>query len=472
MGAKVIVILPNRFKHGYGLSKVLVDEAREKGGDVIITVDNGIVAFEAVDYAKSLGMPVIVTDHHAVSLDGKLPNADLIINPQLHEDNIKASNICGAFVAFLLARDCIRAVKGSENLIKACAELAGIGTIADVMPLEEENWKIVRYLISNFHQGIQYNIGLKLLSQQMFQSLETSSAEDLAFSVIPALNATGRMEDATLGFDLLTKTDPKELIPLVLKVSLLNDYRKKYSRKYTDILSKSVDANDKINVLLLRKTNFDNEETVLNVEGLIGIIASSITEETEKATFVFTENENGDLVGSGRSFGALDLNNLVQTAIKNKEIKVLKAGGHAGAMGLTIASKEFNNFKKVLNSKEIIYDDGNAFEKIIKIPPFFKLEEIRQILRRYEPFGEGFRKPIFMIDATPTSVFCINGIHSQVGFTIGGEQEKGMFFFNNSVKKKPMTIKFEFGVDYLNIKDIEYKPEPEGEEDTEESDEE
>ena len=448
------IIIPNRFTNGYGLSVDLVKKAIELNCNLIVTVDNGIVAYEAIDYAKSQGLMVIVTDHH--SIGDHLPNADLIINPNLHKDNIKASNICGAFTAFILCRDILQAVHGSKNLIEALAELAGIGTIADVMPLEYENNKIVKYTLSNMHRCIDHNIGLRLLAQQMFTNLVDATAEDLAFTIIPALNATGRMEDATLGFKLLTTTNLSELIFIINKITILNDYRKKYSRKYSDILAKQLNENDKVNCLVLKRTHYDKDEIDVRLEGIIGIIASKIVEDTQKVTFIFCENENGDLVASGRTFGNVNISELVLSSVKNNEISVIKAGGHAGAMGLTIKKSEFSNFKKVLNSKDINYDDEASIEKVIKLPINIKIKDLREALNKFEPFGEGFRKPIFRVETTPTGLFVFSKIHSQFEFKIGGQIEKGLFYFKNNYEIKPMNVKFEIAPDYLNIKDITY----------------
>lgn len=455
LGLESEVILPNRFTNGYGMSKALVDEAIARGCKAIVTVDNGIVAYEACEYAKSKGLTVIITDHHSVG--DKLPNADLIINPQLHEDNIKAENICGAFTAFVLCRDLLESVKCNHAFIESLADLAGIATIADVMPLEEENYKIVRYLMSNMHRCVFRNVGLKLLAQQQFIDLSKATAEDLAFSIIPALNATGRMETAQIGFDLVmaNSNDLTKLMLLVQKVTILNDYRKKYSRKYSDILLTKVNKDDKINVLLLERTNYDKEDININLEGIIGIMASSIVEDTNKITFVFYEKEDGNLVGSGRNFGGISIIDLVRESVNDGSIKVVKAGGHAGAMGLTIEKSELENFRKVMNSKNINYDEDSTIQKVIKVSPTDDIEELKRELKPFEPFGEGFRKPMFMVETTPSEIFVFNKIHTQMNLKIGGKLEKAIFFFNNKTEAKPSKIYFELAEDYLNIKEIE-----------------
>ena len=462
LGIPYVSILPNRFTDGYGLSTKLVDRAIENECSVIVTVDNGIVAFEACEYAKKQNIQVIVTDHHLPSSDGRLPNADLIIAPTLKNDNIKAPNICGAFTAFLLARDVIREAKGSERIIQNMAEIAGLATLADQMDLQYENLKIVKYLMSRIKKQKFSNKGLKVLAQIMNIKLINATEEDLLFSIIPALNATGRMETAEIALNLLTENEPKNIVKICSKIIELNNYRKSYSRKYADILINRISDKDiNCTISVLDPTRYD-KEIDKDLRGIVGIISANIVEVNNKPNFTFFKTKDGHYHGSGRSIEGFDLHEFVNS--HKDEFEVLKMGGHSGAMGITIADEEnLDKFRKALNQEKV--DLPDVVKPYIKLSTTMNFEEIFEIVNKYGPYGPSHQKPIFVIETTPQNGIIFGKKHLQFNVTIFGNLINCIYFFNtelDEIKDKTCNIFFSFTKDssnklQLNIEKIEPK---------------
>ena len=440
----VELFVPNRFKDGYGLSKGLVDKCLEAKCNYILTADNGIVAFDAIEYAYSKGLKVIVTDHHRPS--DKLPKCELIINSQIpNTSNIKASNVCGALTLFFLFRDILRREKAPESFIESLIEYAGIATIADQMPLEYENLKAVKFLNSMYHFHKNKSLALDYLMKKQFVTAETISMTDWNFQIIPCLNATGRLEDATIAVDLLATDDLNEIIDKTNIATTLNSIRKEYSKKYARLAINYLNVIDpnrelKISVVLLKPTKSEQET---KLEGIIGLVAQALVEEYERPAFVGIEYEKDGkkaIKVSGRSYGDFDLYNFIKE--HETEVRIQSYGGHAGAMGLNFENiLNYKHFNYILNSKNINLNISIPEEQYIKLPINADLNEIYKIVKKNGPYGQGFEKPMFIINAELMNYTAFSSIIKNFERKIFGNVYKCKSFskdvrFENIVNKK------------------------------------
>lgn len=395
-GINSLVILPNRFVDGYGLNKRLIDIAKAKGSEIIITVDNGIREKESIEYAKAQGMKVIITDHHTPSADC-LPNADLIINPHLTKSNLQTKEICGATTVTFLCLALLKFIsslpslkskeKSIYNLREEIIELAAIATICDVMPLEYENRKLVKYLLNLMHRNEDQNEGISLLMKEMGLGNAEFNVESVSFGLGPALNSAGRLDTATSSLKVLMKPTSDNIEKLIA----LNNERKKLTSELVKLSFEQISLGDETNVIYLENAN----------EGIIGIIAGKVAESTLKPTYIFTNTHEGFVKGSARGPEWCNLFTLTDTVLRSKDYAV-KYGGHAGALGLSLKSKDvLDDFKSsqadIVKTMDKTVKDKTYFE----YPEAFTLSEIKNVLDKFEPFGEGFEEPVFVIRRKP-----------------------------------------------------------------------
>jgi len=377
------IVIPNRFTHGYGLSPKILEEIE---ADLIITVDNGITSFEAVEITKNRNIDVIITDHHTPLINGELkiesgeflfPKAYAIVNPKTSPD-FPFKEICGAEVAWYLCAGIKNALKLKIDL-REFLDILAIAIIADVMPLTHMNRTLV-------------NMGLKRLNKALkpFSKVlkkffnKEIKAVDIAFNIAPRLNAAGRMDSAYKAFEFLTSKNEEEAYKLFLELDGLNNLRKETEK---DILD-SIEIDEKNN-FLLAKGDFH--------EGVIGIIASRLVHIYKKPAIVFSRN--GEVLkGSGRSLGNIDIFKLISRC----EDLLLGFGGHKMACGLSIEEDKFDELEKYLNEyiKEYSEDDFFIEDFVLGELPFSEIDfELLDILNYFEPYGEGNPKPKFITTA-------------------------------------------------------------------------
>ena len=423
-GNMPLCLIPNRFKDGYGLNPRLVEEAVKEGCKLIITVDNGIRANDAVKFAKDKGVEVIVTDHHLPD-ENDLPKADLIINPHLSENKgiLKCDDICGAMVAFYLIRNLLTSEKKLEKpFLQEIATFAGIATITDVMPLWNENRQIIKILTNLMHLKITPNLGLKTLIKKAGIKQLEFNVESVSFGIGPMLNAPGRLESAETSLKLMLTESTKEAEELCDKIIALNQQRKDLTAQLKTVAESQVSDNDKVNVIFLKDAS----------EGMIGIIAGKICEDTNKLTFVFTNNkEKGILKGSGRAPQGPNLYELTETAIKSMKKKPLAYGGHESAMGISLADFDsMQDLKVKLSALNIPEVESN--EILVRMPEKMSLKEIKDVLEKFEPFGSGLEEPTFVIKRKIFSIGLLGKLHSRFKMKINDEVINMSHFFSTS----------------------------------------
>ena len=328
------ILIPNRFKDGYGFGESMLQKVIESGCKWIITCDNGIKSNETIEKANSLGMTVIVTDHHQPG--EVLPNAEVIANPHCGEQTLKTNEICGAMVSWVLVKDYIE----NPVLVKSLLELAAVATLADVMPLIKENRTLIKWFITRVKRGENTHLGLDQLIRTSGIGRKAFNEETIAFTIAPLINAAGRLKDAGIAYEALIGKNKEQNHKQIQTLLELNDKRKQYSNYSVQLAMEQIkDPRDCYCVFLEGCP-----------EGIIGIVAGKLTEKTGKPCFVFSKMHNSDKVkGSGRS----PINyNLIEGAneVFGKPPELTSGfGGHAGAMGLSLNSVEcIKEFEKLM----------------------------------------------------------------------------------------------------------------------------
>ena len=419
-------IIGDRNTDGYGINTNLIDEAIKKNADVIITVDNGIKSKKEVDYAISLGLDVIVTDHHEVDLDN-LPNC-LIFNPHYNQDLIN-EGICGAFTALVLCYGYLKSKDISDkSLMYELYELAAIATIADVMPLYNFNSKLVKNFISRINKKDIYNEGLNKLLNKL--KLNDTNAIELSYKLIPLINAPGRLSNASIVVDLFINGNNN-----VQKIFEINEERRKITKEAID---KVVLDDSSINVIYIEDLN----------EGILGIVAGNITDKTKKPTFVFTNN-NGIIKGSARSVGDFDI---LEATTNSLPKTYLSYGGHKQALGLSFNNiDEFNIFR--INLSKIDYH----YEPTINLLEYrySSFKDTYNKLTTLEPFGSGLVRPLFYLEGFIHERVVIQNKHTTFKMKVNNFDES-FIAFNKIINSD--YIRFSFDVKrevYRNT--LEYK---------------
>lgn len=380
--ANVDYYLPNRLNEGYGLNSNALQKIKNRGTQLLITVDCGISAYDEIEFAKSLGIDVIVTDHH--ECPAILPKALAVIDPKRDDSTYPFNSLAGVGVTFKL----IHALSMEMNLPKEnylkFLDIVCLGTVADIVPLIEENRVIVKY-------GLEYirnttNIGLKaLISVSGYSSIDSSA---ISFGLAPRINACGRMGEAESALKMLLTHDENEAINIA---NILQEKNKERQEVEKGIMQ------DAINKIESEKMYEDNIIVVGSenwFHGVIGIVASKITETYYKPSIlVCFENESGK--GSGRSIDGFDLHEALNSCSEHLQ----KYGGHEMAIGLSIEKEKFNEFKNAI----VKYANEKITEEhlpVIKIDAEINVRDangkIVEELKLLEPYGESNMPPIFM----------------------------------------------------------------------------
>ena len=287
LGACVDYVIPDRIKDGYGINKSIINEAAYRGIDTVLTCDNGISAFEALSYGKSLGLNIIVTDHHEVFKDengqDRLPEADIVIDPKKSTCSYPYKEICGAMVAYKLVK-ALYGLYGIEEseVFTECEDFVSIATVGDVMPLRDENRIILKQSLKRLKNT--KNIGLLKLIEVCSLNSKQITSFDIGFIIGPCINAGGRLESAETALRLFISDKEDEAVNLALHLKELNDERKALTLKNFNIAVEQVEKlylNDKILVVYLKDCH----------ESLAGIIAGRLRERYYNPVFVLTDTQ-------------------------------------------------------------------------------------------------------------------------------------------------------------------------------------
>lgn len=386
-GADVDYYIPDRFKDGYGLNIMAINKISKSGTKLLITVDCGITSCGEVQLAKAQGMDVIVTDHHTPQ--EKIPET-FVIDPKRADSEYPFRELAGVGVAFklILGLGMIMGMKSSE-VFEEYVELAAIGTIADVVPLKEENRVIVDRGMSALSKT--ENPGINALIEIACLKKENLNTTSIAFGLSPRINASGRMGNAKSSVDLFLEEKRDEAYKKALELDSQNRKRQETEKKIIDEALKKIDED----------CNFDKKKViVLSGEGwhhgVIGIVAAKLTEKFYKPCIMISE-ENGLGKGSSRSIPEFN----IFDALTNCSDLLTKYGGHAQAAGLSLSMADFDAFSEKINKyASSKLTDEDMVKKIIidcRIKPADVNIEYAKALEKLEPFGEGNERPVFAI---------------------------------------------------------------------------
>ena len=379
---------------GYGLNNDALKKIKDSGGELVITVDCGITAFEEIKFANSINLPVIITDHH--NLQGKkVPEALAVINPKRIENEYTFESLAGVGTVFMLILSLFESYGKKEEVFEYL-DLVSIGTIADIVPLLSENRILTRFGLEKL--PFTKNRGLAFLLYKLFNSGEKKgnnpkseySTYDVGFIIAPVFNAAGRLKDAKMVVKLLTSDNNREIEIIVKELINKNFERKELQNRIVEMIEKNIEKN-KINedfVIIDYSPEYHH--------GIIGIAASKIVDTYYKPVIIMEVKEDeGIAVGSCRSIEGFNILNALQSM---PELFV-KFGGHSGAAGFTIPIKNIELFKRKINeyAKKILKEDD--FVKIINIDkqiPMQKMSyEFFKTIELLKPFGFGNPMPTF-----------------------------------------------------------------------------
>ncbi|EJG1895118.1 single-stranded-DNA-specific exonuclease RecJ [Vibrio parahaemolyticus] len=396
-------LVPNRFEDGYGLSPEVVDQALELGAEMIMTVDNGVSSIEGVRYAKENGITVLVTDHH---LPGQvLPEVDAMVNPNLDSCAFPSKALAGVGVAFyLMMALCVHMRKHNwfaqqgmqEPKLMELIDLVALGTVADVVPLDENN----RILV---HQGLQRiragkaRPGIQALIEVAKRDARRLVASDFGFALGPRINAAGRLDDMSFGVELLMCNNIHAARRMASELDGLNQTRKEIEEGMKQEA-----------MAFCERLQFgENSELPYGLslfqrdwhQGVIGILASRIKEKFHRPVVAFADGGEGTIKGSCRSIPGLHMRDALDFIDTQNPGLIIKFGGHAMAAGLTIKEQDFERFSRLFDEvvkKEL---DEAALKGVILTDGELKPEEfsmhIAEQLRAGGPFGQAFPEPIF-----------------------------------------------------------------------------
>jgi single-stranded-DNA-specific exonuclease len=396
LGAQVDFMVPNRLKHGYGLSPAIAAEAASRGPSLLITVDNGIAAVAGVDAAKQLGIPVYVTDHHLPG--NQLPDAAAIVNPNQPGCAFPSKNLAGVGVIFyvLAALRAELRARGAyqdkpEPDLRALLDRVALGTVADVVTLDANNRILVTQGLERIRAG-QASPGIQALFQVSRRDWKRATVFDLAFMLGPRLNAAGRLDDMSIGIECLLAPSLEQALPLAQQLHELNQSRKEIEAGMQEQAWSQLS-----NMACANKHGIAVYHSDWHA-GVVGILASRIKEHYHRPVIAFAPGESGQLKGSGRSIPAFHLRDALDWVDRKYPGLMQQFGGHAMAAGLSLSVDRFIEFQSAFEEVAREWLSPEDLGEIIETDGELDTEELNiDFVRALEAgvWGQGFPAPLF-----------------------------------------------------------------------------
>jgi single-stranded-DNA-specific exonuclease len=408
--AHVDFLVPNRFRFGYGLTPGIVALAAARQPSLIVTVDNGVSSIDGVEAARTLGIPVLITDHH---LPGPaLPRAQVIVNPNLAVSRFASSALAGVGVAFYVIAALAKELGGSDFRATDLLDLVALGTVADLVPLDRNNRILVAQGLRRIRAG-RCAPGIRALVESSGRRLDQLCAADLGFAVAPRLNAAGRLTDMSIGIACLLADDLEQAALLAQQLSKLNQERREIEQRM------QLEAVD-----LAAAVRFDaagGEALGLCLfdeswhQGVVGLVAGRIKDRLHRPVIAFARAEDGSLRGSARSVAGIHIRDVLDGIAARHPGLIEKFGGHAMAAGMTLPEANFEKFRSAFVSEIAARADLDSLAGIIHsdgelLGAEFSLETAR-MLRSAGPWGQGFPEPVFDGGFTITDARILGGKH-------------------------------------------------------------
>ncbi|QRN41591.1 MAG: single-stranded-DNA-specific exonuclease RecJ [Neisseriaceae bacterium] len=431
LGGVVDFIVPSREKDGYGLSNNLVDRAKAKQADIIMTVDNGISSINSIAYAQDQGITVVVTDHH---LPGEeVPNC-LIVNPNQKDCLFPSKNLAGVGVVFYVmvgVRSQLEQLNYFDNRQKPnlaqFLDLVALGTVADVVKLDHVN----RILINHGLQRIRTKrncLGIQALLDVAGKKNKKIQTMDLGFVLGPRINAAGRMEDITTSINCLLSDDYQEAYEYALQLNTLNQQRRNTEKEMLKITEEDLNSNvqgDQVSIVKYSE-NFH--------QGVIGLVAGKLKEKYHLPTIVFAKGEGDELKGSGRSIAGFHLRDALALVSRKDPGLILKFGGHAMAAGLSIHIDQLTKFENIFEEtvKEML--DPNLLNKVFLTDGALEVSELNlQVAKQLNQmvWGQDFEEPRFSDHFEVINQKLVGSQHSHLKAIVRKDNQNfGIMLFN------------------------------------------
>jgi single-stranded-DNA-specific exonuclease len=445
LGMQVDFIVPNRFEYGYGLTPEIVRLAAQSAPDILITVDNGIASVEGVAEANRLGMQVLITDHH---LPGDtLPDALCIVNPNQPGCDFPSKNLAGVGVMFyvlLALRAELRArgayTEQAEPNLGNLLDLVALGTVADVVKLDENNRILVQQGLQRI-RSMRACCGINALLQVASKNYAQVSSYELGFVVGPRLNAAGRLEDMSLGITCLISDDVTQAAKIAVQLDTLNHTRRNIEADMQQAALATLEhitPTDSYSLALFDETWH---------QGVIGILASRLKDRYHRPVIAFARSLNGEIKGSGRSIHTLHLRDALDLVSKRHPHLLQKFGGHAMAAGLSLREEHFDEFKVAFEAvaqsllspadlTRVIETDG------LLAPSEFTLSIARSL--EQQVWGQGFPQPLFEGEFTIKSQRVVGEKHLKLKLSTASTAYDAIHFF--CVDPMPACIRAVFNL--------------------------
>ena len=440
-------LVPNRFDFGYGLSVPIVDEAAKQRAEVIVTVDNGISCIDGVTHAKSLGMQVVVTDHH---LPGDvLPPADAIVNPNQPGCEFPSKNLAGVGVAFYIMLALKAELQQQGHFERAglappnlasLLDIVAVGTVADVVVLDKNN----RILV---HQGLQRiragkcRPGIKALVEVANRDCAHLTSTDLGFVVGPRLNAAGRLDDMSQGIACLLEDETIQARMIAAELDALNKERREIetgmkAQAETVLEQMALDEGDMPSALVVYREDFH--------QGVIGIVAGRLKEKYLKPVIAFAHQDDEIIKGSARSIPGVHIRDVLDEVNTRYPGVIEKFGGHAMAAGLSLPVAKLQEFEQAfvdiarahmakLDGNHALLSDGDLSSKELCLP-------FAHLLRQAGPFGQGFESPLFDGEFALLDQRLVGQKHLKMVLKSDGANEVDAIAFNVDLKSWPNAM--------------------------------
>ena len=392
-------LVPNRFEYGYGLTPEIVDVAAAREPQLIITVDNGVSSVDGVARANALNIPVLVTDHH---LPGdQLPEAAVIVNPNLKDSRFASRNLAGVGVAFYLMARVGRMLEeqgqaGAAKIPARYLDLVSLGTVADVVPLDHNNRVLVQQGLKRMRAGHAVP-GIEALLRQSGRSLDRCVSTDLGFAVGPRINAAGRLEDISLGIECLLTDSVETANEYARVLDQINSERRDIESTMREQAFNFVDK--------LGEQRWPSCVCVYDRswhQGVVGLIAARVKERCHRPVIAFAREDDQFLKGSARSIQGVHIRDLLEAVSTVKPGLIEKFGGHAMAAGLTIAESALDEFKRAAATQmQRLYPRADFSGAIVTDGPLPQTAlnlGFARSLRDAGPWGSAFPEPVWSGD--------------------------------------------------------------------------
>jgi single-stranded-DNA-specific exonuclease len=392
-------LVPNRFEFGYGLSPEIVRVAAKSSPDLIVTVDNGISSLAGVREARDSGIAVLVTDHHLPAAE--LPDANVIVNPNLADSQFVSRNLAGVGVAFYvmaaLGRELERQGRtGAARIPAQFLDLVALGTVADVVPLDHNNRILVQQGINRIRAG-RTVAGIRALLTQSGRQLQRTVSTDLGFIAGPRINASGRLEDISVGIECLLTDDPSLAEQHARTLDQINKDRREIEstmREQAFAYVNSLDSRKWPSCVCVYEEDWH--------QGVVGLIAARVREKCHRPVIAFARESDGFLKGSARSVPGVHARDLLESVSSSRPELIVKFGGHAMAAGLTIAESDYAAFTDSVSTQlDRLYPDADFSGAIVTdgvldesaVARWGGLLQAARTLREAGPWGSAFPEP-------------------------------------------------------------------------------